>query len=348
MQSSTIFTRRIMGLDYKVWITMLVLVLISAGLFSYTIITSDKKATCTPLDIYVNGRSVTDTISFNTGDPISFRVAYSPDSKVSWDFGDGVAGEEGFHAIHTYRQEARFTVRAIVNKECVYEKKVTIKVPYIEPVFGPADIIGENEATTGEIVDFSTARPATNYEWFVENNSIYPKQSGPKASFKFKRQGTYIVVLLLDQDRKKKFLKTVVVSDDPLFNPDIKNKKALVIPPPEQKVEQPKDTAVISLPPTIRRPATKVISDDNFKNLVQSVVCEQMLAKDFNQYLCDGENTPVVMNGKRITFALLCGEIRGKKIKVESVLAIRDADNCVTSLTVKVDKKGWLGKKPCK
>lgn len=346
MRPSTIFTRRVAGLDYNVWITLLIVVLLSAGLFSYTIINREKKDACTAFDIYVNGRTSTDTLAFNTGDPVSFRIAYSPDSKVTWDFGDGVAGEEGFHTIHTYRQEARFTVRAIVNKVCVYEKKINVKTPHIEPAFG-ADIIGENEATTGELLEFTTPRPATTYEWFIENNSNFPKQSGIKASFKFKQQGTYMVVLILDQDRQKKYFKTVVVSDDPLLNSDIKKRK-LVIPAPAGPVEQPKDTQVISLPETIRRPATKVISDDNFKNLVQSIVCEKMIARDFNQYLCDGENTPVILNNKRITFGMLCNEIRGKKMKVESVLASRDSDNCVTSISVSVDKKGWLGKNPCK
>lgn len=347
MKSSPIFTRRLGGLDYKVWITMLVLVVLSAGLFSYTIIKMDRAATCQPLDIYVNGRNLTDSVIFHTGDPVSFRVAYAPDSKVSWDFGDGVAGEEGFHTIHTYRQEARFTVRAILNKECVYEKKITVKVPHIEPAYGP-DIVGENTGTTGETLEFTTARPAATYEWYIENNATFAKQSGSKASFRFKHQGTYIVVLVLDQDRQKKYSKPVVIADDPLLNSDIKKQKKLVIPTPSGPVEQPKDTQVISLPETVHRPATKVISDDHFRNLVQSVVCEKMIAKDFNQFLCDGENTPVILNNKRMTFGMLCNEIRGKKMKVESVLANRDNDNCVTSITVSTDKKGWLGRNPCK
>ncbi|WP_276483633.1 PKD domain-containing protein [Paraflavitalea pollutisoli] len=346
MKPSTIFTRRVAGLDYNVWITMIVLILLSAGLFSYTLINRESKETCDPLDIYVNGRTVTDTINLHTGDPVSFRIAYVPDTRVTWDFGDGVTGEEGFHAIHTYKQEAVFTVRASINNECVYTRKITVKTPVIIPEYGE-DIIGENEAFTGEVLEFTTARPAKNYEWYIENNANFPKQSGSKASFKFKLQGNYVVTLVLDQDRQKKYSKTVVVQDDPLLNQDIK-RKPLEIPADPGKVEQPKDTQVISLPETPRRPATKVISDDNFRSLVQSVVCEKMISSDFKQYLCDGDNTVVVYNGKRTTFGAMCAEVKGKKLKVESVVAGRDNDNCVTSITVTVDKKGWLGKNPCK
>lgn len=61
---------------------------------------------------------------------------YVPDIKVTWDFDNTVTGGEGFHAIHTYKQEAVFTVRASINNECIFTGKITVRSTVIVPEYG--------------------------------------------------------------------------------------------------------------------------------------------------------------------------------------------------------------------
>ena len=356
IKNSSIFTRKRMGLDNSVWLVMLAFIVLSSGLFGYTRLTREKKKPCIPIDIYVKGTKNIEKISFNLGEELRFRVSpITIKDKVVWDFGDDSRKADGSTLGHTFTKEARFTVRAIVNDECQYETRITIRKPMTGPVdtLGnlTEDIIGFDQAFVNETVKFSTPHDAKIFEWYIENNKNYPIRKGKEASYNFRTQSKFVIVLVLDNDRKKKYTKTIIVSKriDASKPEQIIKPEDFTLPPitrPEDKTEPEKDKPDISLG---KLPTKVKIADETFKTYLQALVCNKMNAADFDRYLCSGQATTVIINGKeRKTFAELCADIKGKKIKIEGVRAGRDKENCAISVAVSYDKKRFLGKDPCK
>ncbi len=354
MPPTSIFTRKRMGLDNKVWFSMLMVILLSLGLVGYKFKGSGEKIDCKAIAIYVNGRANTDSVFFRTGELLTFRSPINPGDKVSWDFGDGSKTIEGFSSVHSFKLAGIYNVTAVINGECFFDKKVKIKKaePVIRDSLGniTENIIGEEQGLVGDNLVFSTPLPASTYEWYIENNNNYPKKSGDSISYKFRSAGNYILVLVLNQDRSKKFTKTIIVSDLRAPERDLITPRVLI-----PKETEPKDTLVRVAPidtSKLKKEAPKkfkYLTDQQFVINMQALVCGTMEAAAFDAYLCLGQNTPVIANGKGgKTFASLAAEIHGKKIEIESVTAARENENCVVTLTVKYDKKGRLAKNPCK
>lgn len=356
MQSSSIFTRQRMGLDNNVWIILLSCIVLSIGLLGYNVINKGKEKPClTTIDIFINGRLNTDSIYFKAGEPIAFRSSLSSVDHIVWNFGDETK-KEGFSALHTYGHEGRFTITATINDKCWYSKKINIetKSTAITDTAGNIleNIIGQERPTLGEKVIYSTTLLASSYEWFLQNINASPK-TGKEVSFKFTRQQSYTLVLRLDHDNKRRFTKIINVSNPggsdvgaigpvkPLILPEIRVKKD------SQATDSRKDTTKI--PPAEPVKKYKYVSDEILKTYIQSVVCKEMTPEQFNDYLCKGVATPVIINDKeRKTFSQLCSEIQAKKIKIESVKTTRDPENCVINIIVNYDRKWLLGRNPCR
>ena len=358
MDAANIFTRKNMGLDNNVWFTLLFLLLASAILSAYNLAKGDGEIACKPIDIYMNGqKNLSQGISY-VGEPLSFRTPVSAGNNVTWDFGDNTRVESGFAAIHVFNKEAIYRVRAIVNGKCEYELKVTVRnqPAVVRDSVGNITeyIIGEDHANEKEAITFTTRFPAKDYKWYIENNRNYPQISGNTATYTFRTPGTYMVVLMLDNDREKKYMKSVLVLESIKLTKDglpaEKPGKLITDIQPADDPEPapvPVDT-VKAAPPKPEVPRYKKLENSQWKVYLQSMVCKEMNVKDFDAYLCQGGATPVIINGKeRKTFAAMCGEIQGKKFEVEMVAAAYDA-NCVINLAVKLDKKGFMGGNPCK
>lgn len=353
--TSSIYTRQRMGIDNNVWISMLTCVVLSAGLLGYNVTNHNKVKPCNPVEILVNGRKNTDSAFFKTGDVLSFRSAVSTGDRIIWDFGDETRKEEGFAAAHVFTRGGGYTVRAMVNNQCWFDKRITVENASLvmtdtaDNIF--ESITGKEEANTGEKLVFSTMLPASDYNWSVENNGNYKVQNGKQASFTFATQGNYTIVLMLDHNQQKHFVKTVTITKPAVTGGGAVAPSILI-----RNLPRIADTADKGKPVEPQKAAAEVVkkkfkylTDDALKDYLQDMVCNGMKPADFNDILCQGANTPVIINNKsRKTFADLCGEIVGKKTKIESVTANRDADNCVNTLTVTYDKKGFLGKNPCR
>jgi hypothetical protein len=352
MPSASIFTKKRMGLDNKVWFSMMTIVILSIGLFGYNLKSGGEKKPCRLITIYVNGRAESDNVFFTAGQPITFRSPISPGDEVSWDFGDNSKNGEGFSAVHSFKDDGSYKIIATVNGRCSYEKNIRIRKP--EPAIRDSlgniteSIIGLDQGFVGDNFVFSTPLHANNYEWYIENNNSYPKKTGDTVSYKFRSEGKYILVLMLDQDRSKKYSKDITIA------PIVKSDGGLIIPKILIPKEKPRDT-IVHAPPIDTGKLGKVppkkfvsLTNEQFVLYMQYVVCGTMAAKDFNSYLCQGENTPVISNGKGgKTFGALCAELLGKKIEIESVIVTRENEDCAVLLTVKWDKKGRLAKNPC-
>ena len=354
MDTSSIFTRRMMGLDRNVWLVMIIAIILSTGLLGYKLVGSNKPKPCEAMSIFVNGQTNTDTLFYYSGNPVMFKLPVSQEDKVIWNFGDETRNEAGSPRLHTFHAESIYRVRATVNGICTYEKRISIKnIAYVlRDSTGNVteNIIGAEEANAGDSTTFSTTLVASSYEWYIENNSNYAKQTGKQAGFRFGTQGKYIVVLVLDHNRDKKFSKNITVSKLPTTENTFEKPHVLIKPAEKRKVDSNVvhpaiDTAKIAPP----APKLKYVTDELFKTYLQALVCGEMNAADFNAYLCQGLNTPVVVNNsERKTFGSVCKDLQGKKIKIASVVAGRDNDNCVINLAVEYDRKRFLGRNPCR
>jgi len=300
--------------------------------------------------MYVNGHSQFDTIFFLAGQPLTLRSPISPGDKVIWNFGDDSNNGEGFSTVHIYKEGGTYRITATINDFCLYDKKIHIKKP--EPVTIDSmgrvteNIIGSDQGFAGNNFTFKTPLTATDYEWYIENNSNYPKRTGDSVNFKFRSEGNYIVVLILDHDRTKKYTKNITVAALAKTGGELIVPKLLV---PKEKSDSAAHASATDTNKVVRAKKPRYATDEQFTLYLQDVVCGSMTAKDFNDFLCQGENTSVKINNKGgKPFGAFCAEIAGKKIEIKSVVAARDNDNCVVNLAVEYEKKGRFAKHPCK
>jgi PKD repeat protein len=359
MANSGMFTKRMMGLDNRVWMTMLIFILLSAALVGYNYRNDAARKPCEDLNIFINGLSDTDKVFFNEGDELRFRSYFSATDKVVWEFGDNTGKVEGTSPIHVYLKDGIYRILVTLNGQCQYEKKIIVKpfMPARRDTLGNIieQIIGSDRGFVGEKMTFTTLITGSNYLWYVENDGSYPRQQGDTVNYTFKAPTSYTLVLIVDNNADKKIRKTITVSrsvsqEDGLIKPKVlieEELKKINPKTPDAEVqpeaEQPK--AEVAPPPAKKY---KYAADEILKTYLQSLVCGEMNEKDFEEYLCQGSNTAVIENNKeRKNFASFCKEVKGKKIEIISVKATRDGENCVVNLAVRLERR-WGLRRPCR
>ena len=245
---ASILTKRWMGLDNNVWLSMTVILLISLLLLGYNYKLKPPVTACQPINIFVNGLSNTEKVFFDTGDPIRFRSYFSTDDEVEWDFGDGSKKVKGIAPIHVYQKEGLYTILVTLNGKCGYDKKLLVRAPEEVKTDNMGnvvqDITGSDRGFIGDRMTFSTTIPASSYEWFIENNSNFSLRTGDSVQYTFKSPGKYTLVLVLDGDRRKLVRKELNISRT------VEQEKGLITPKPllvDKVIKIPKqDTANIA------------------------------------------------------------------------------------------------------
>lgn len=365
MNPSRIFTKRRMGLDSNVWLIMLLLMILSAGLLGYKVIDNNNKP-CGQVDIVINGLSNDDNHSYNIGEPLLFRAGISSREKIIWDFDDNSKKEEGFTTSHIFKEPKIYNVTVTVNGNCESVAILHIKKPMSQAKYTPHpivtnSIIGANEINVRVDEKYFTPLVADSYEWSIKDNVNFVTRKGKEATFRFKTPGTYTIQLVLNHDNQKKYTKTIYVID-PLSkaktNAGFEQPRVLVpdYPVPDKKPEQNPVTQnqqsqnqSVAPPPVTVNPlpvdntSKKTEDQPVVHKLVSNNTLKAMLEggappDEFNVFLCDDGNTKVNENGKWSTFAQFYKNITGKKIEFESVEQVKEND-CIVNLTVKYKKK---------
>jgi hypothetical protein len=348
--SKSIYTRKRMSLDNNVLLTLLVFILTSTALFGYSVFKRKEIKEHPPVKILVNGKfDSAQNVFYTVGDLLVFRAPVDPTDKVEWSFGDDTKSEEGSAIAHTFTKPGIRTIRIVVNGKWNFERKIIIKAPpeIVDSVGVETEsIINSEPAIAKKPIIFTTPFEATSYEWYIENNNNYKRQTGKQVEFTFNSQDDYTVVLMLDGKRQKKFTKIITVikpSEIQKPKPLIEDEDIVVAPPPKPKQV---DTAkvVVVAPPPIKKQAKRLLTEEQFKLYLQDVVCKGKKAEEFESYLCDGMQTRVVFGKKSEKFDVFCNAIKGKNIRIKSVKLGQGPDNCTTSLTVDYDEpKKFLG-----
>lgn len=333
MKANRIFTRQIFGLDYRVFRSVLVIVILATGLLGYRLL--DKKE-CTPVRFLIKTITPHTDSTFSAGESLSF-IAGNADNEITWDFGDNSPKATGQYVSHKYLSTGSFTVTAFSGtSSCETARKIIVKPPSefnksTEQVNPGEEIIGPFATSTGIEESFTCMVAAGYYEWSIPN---YPKmiRTGSTAKFTFPAAGKFMVQVTLDRDRTKRFTKEITVEAPEVTQSPVPDNIKPLIPETIQPLPDPKTFSV-------------KISDAVFLEYLSQVVDKKMSAPDFDKYLCYKGETKVVSNGDIVTFNALCEEISGKKrrkfiigktkIKINSAVLRRDNDGCVNIIEVK-------------
>lgn len=353
-----IFTKTRLGLDVRVWLTLLFVGVISVAALSFKMATN---VSCEDFSISYGAANASQGSSYYIGETVVFKIS-SKATNVKWDFGNNLKAE-GNSVKHSFFQPGNYQVSATVNGKCSQFTNVLIRQFYVPKASSPNDaaqnpISGPDAASAGQQVSFLCIVRAGSYQWTVENSPNFKIQNTVNATFNFPSPGNKTIELKLDNNPQKVYRKTIIVV---ATNNNVQNAAPIVTPPvvmPKQKpVAQPSTTqpaapsvqqqpvatqpAVVTPPPVNTKKALYA-PDQEFQTRFEEVIQGSMDASGFNDILCNGGGTKVfTSDGGLETVASFCGKIHGnKKYRINSVKVDRDGKGCVTDIHIDYKKKG--------
>lgn len=363
--SATIFNGRLFGMDYRVWLAMLVTCCSVMALFGYKRINDRNRAPCTDATITVDGKSMEGKAVCYAGRLAIFKIQGEGLVKVAWKFNDGSHANGGQIVSHKFIEEGNYKVAVLVNGDCSYEREITVKkVPvngrtekaFIEIFPEPA------QPKEGSTVAFHAVAnvPAHVYEWKL--GSTGEVQHGAVATFTLNEAGAYSVRLMINNDPSTITTKVIEVfsltAQPPELNDGAPMPGAAAPPPvlvdqgkfnPAQPTAQPGNrgntTDTGGSKPPLQKPQPVEVDPDTFKGLLQDVLNENKEIQDLYEYLDYKGSTMVQVNGKQPLMALkdFCKNMKEKKKnkrKIETVSFKKDDKKSIQQIQVSVPESG--------
>src|SRR5690606_551766 len=109
-------SKRWAGIDFKVWLSLLTLVVLSAGLFAYKVAVY---VPCPDLSTPIKGKlsqaETGGTPTFYVNEQISFSVSGAgKESSIVWNFDDNSEKKAGIAVAHVYAKEGYYLVKAML------------------------------------------------------------------------------------------------------------------------------------------------------------------------------------------------------------------------------------------
>lgn len=380
MRVSSINSNKILGLDSSILVTFTIVSVLSLGLLGYKLAEEEECLPATLSKKNLNGALE----GFKPNETIQFSL-FVPGSKapITWDFGDKSPSETGSLVSHIFNKPGSYEVIAKVNGRC--EETTIVKVePETAPV-KPTDELASNSnlPTTAGLVQASNYQPLVNqqvtfssnltgksYQWSVEGPGSFEVKTTNVATYSFPVPQRYTVKLMLDNNPNKVYTAIVLVAPlpkpaapvvtlpiqpKPLLTPQgggdggtaTNPAPAVTTPVQQPTVQQPTRPESAPAEPAAKPVANFLyIKEPKFQEMLEAVISGTKNVSDFKRYLCDGENTEVIENGKTITFEKLCQNIGGEKRKIISVsygevTPFENGSKCIKKLIVKHEKKGF-------
>lgn len=346
MITNKIYTRKILGLDKRVWSVMITISVLSLGLLSYKLVDNKK---CIPFNGTIKTTTFHGDSVYYVGENLTF-IASTSKQDITWDFGDNTAKPEGTYVTHKFLAPGTYRIRASAGADCDWSKSIiVINVPQSTYIREGEKIMGQAAVTNAFDAEFICTELADTYTWSIKNYpGIKPIGAGEKVKFRFTLPGTYTVQVILDNNRIKTYTKEVSVED--VLKP--KNKMPedptrLVPMDPIPDIKLPEQVPETKTEEVDNKPKFLKIPDATFWSLLESVQNNQKDITDFDKYLCSGGATKVRENTTRyITFTILCQQLSGKdkKASIKAVRLKRDDSGCIILIDIDIKKKkGFLG-----
>jgi hypothetical protein len=340
MNAYAIFTRTRLGIDTRVWLSLLVALLLSGALFGFRIATTEA---CIDIAIVARNTENPAAVIFYTNDRLSFTAKANNNTDVAWDFGDNTIGK-GARATHTYSAPGTYFVTATVNKKCREFISIIVRKQVLPSLPAGSDsrelsINGPDAPKAGEVVTFYTNITGDSYEWNVLNSPNYETQRIAVATYTFTNEGPQTIELKIDGKVVRKNIQ-VLPGDGKLPEP---------LPGPDPLPRQIMGSDAIPEAPVTAK--AKILPPEEFTDMLRKVTKGDMNASSFDPYLCEGgaAATRVLLNDKNWTnLSAFCDKIaKNKKYNIRNTQVIRDENGCVKQLKVSYCKWVTLGLK-CK
>ena len=348
-------------LDFRVWLSLIILAGICLGLFGYKMVTTDK---CTGAAITVTGKlthTEENSKTFFVNEQVSFTATTSTPivQKIVWNYGDRSITDTGAAVSHIFIKEGNYLVTVSFDGKCTESVNIRIiegsagtngsNAPTLNP------IVSNDVVAVGEETIFNTSATAKTYSWSIEEMPEVGRQSTPTAKFIFNRPGNFTISLVLDDGTMHK--KMIQVTDPlaqagptatlpPSLPMDIPPAPVSPLPMP-QKEEPKKEEAKVE---PEREEATKPsktydqLPTPAIQALLEGITDGKKSIADFDNILCNGAGTKVMANNESTTFAALVNDLKEKKglpllkrkRKIQNVKVVRDPanGNCVSILYV--------------
>lgn len=323
MGSNSIYTGKIRGLDRKVWLTMICLMLLSITILGYNLAV---KKECPAIHFtHKSTENETPGNTYKAGEPVIFR-AITTAKNISWDFGDNSETVREILTQHTFNKEGEYLVKLNAGLDCFESQKIII-LKADKPSNAPTgkEIQGNASTLTQQEEIYTCVVTADLYEWEVDEHPEMGIQNGYRARFRFTTPGTYIIKVRLNRDPALRYTKEVVVEEEKKLLPD------LPMPAPPVPAE----------PEKVTEPETKFIPDETLQNMFQQVVNgEDYKTLKFEDYLCGGLTTPVKVNkNDPKAFNLVCQELKGKMRNKYMISTHKDRPVQIDKISVRRDTK---------
>lgn len=341
------YTKRLGGIDFKVWITLIIIAILSFGVLAYKAATKIK---CPPFKIIAGSTIKHEETIANThfvNEEVSFtcKPVLGDDMEIAWDFGDSSPIFIGPSAKHSFLKPGNYLVVATLNGVC----KESINIHVVESSFNLDDasslspIIANDNVMQGDSVLISTTATSKNYEWSILELPEIPKSTQQDAHFVFNKSGIFTIVLKVDNGivyRKQIQVNEVLGPVNPVDLPTSSS-----LPPPTANSGgnlpdmKPLPTGDVDQGDEQTTPEkTKVyqqLPDPAIMKMLEDVIEGKKSLEDFDNVLCDGGKTKVMANGSSIKFSMLLedlGKKKGKlffksKRKITSLKSLRDSNN---------------------
>lgn len=368
MSAATIYNRRKMGMDYRVWLVMLLTCLLTLGLFGYKKI---SHKTCSSRTVYVNGTELTEASATYTKNKLLFKINAERNATVVWNFNDGTSKIKGLIVSHAFTNEGVYKVQVTVNNTCSYENYITIVAPLagattVAPVIDmfvePKVIVAGKPITFYGVSNIGIHA----YKWQFVNAGLQDQYSST-ATVAFKKEGSYKVRLTINNNPAFSIVKQVTVAaethDVPslpeIFSADNQTGGAggPIGPPIDMDNEgnrggnTPNGTPSINTTPVSpdNAPPPAVAVDPNtLKSLLQEVINGEKEIEELYVYLSFKKDTKVEINGKQPTKNLkpAIEEIKEKRHpKIEELEIVKNDRNEIQTLKLKIiERKRWYDK----
>jgi len=341
------------GIDIRVVFVFAVLLLIGVVTF---FIQFFKHVNCEDVKYYILSDHS------QSEEPIEFNDKTHNAKSWKWDFGDGSLPDTRRHTFHTYKNPGKYIVTLTINGECIHTRELVLNDKYMLDKLGTPQIITSNTITVGQPTYFnSISQNAKTWEWaFGEGRGIDETSSNPVYTFSTPGEKTITLVVNGDFSRVAKKViyvhPRVIKKTNPLDVTSYvyeKNAESFSLPrgtvkkdPLEDMLQYvpvaPKNkTQKDSIAPIKKAPK---ISEDQFEILLNKVAEGSKVKDDFTDFLCDDLDIPVVKNDKDlISFSQLCAQLKGKKVKIESIRLNKDKqNNCIKGLNINYKVKKYL------
>lgn len=378
MNDTSFFTRRLLGMDYGIWIAMLLVCFFSIGLYGYkqSGFESPNDSACAVDTILVNGKTADVVVTCYLGRASSFEISSRNTDHIEWNFDDESKRENGQFVSHTFSEEKTYNVTATVNGKCNFSVEVEVifdpfmsdeqEIPVIEIFAEPKQPVAGASVKFYCVADIPKI---TSYQWKIGTIDQVQTEASPETVFA--TAGTYSLEVTLNNNplfRKRIDFKVIeqVLSEQPAidapgketgkpldigplvtpgpnpFTPILKNEK------PDGKVETKSSTDTGST--TITKQRAPEIDENTFMVILQSVIDGTgKELEDLYKYL-DYKETTMVKTDESTSVKPIkdfCIAMKKKpkgKRKIESVTFKKDPENMIMQLRVNIDNPGFFRK----